>query len=160
MGEKSLDRQVVELTKLLTLWPQLPTKTAIRYIQDTLGVTMTRVCLQEAKSALDLTINPEYVALTRKKRAFVEGLVMVGVQNSGFFNKEVKSIVREVAIELRKQFDQQTHHRLVTRWVSDTLDRLTPVAGQKDELGRLVTKATRELQELGLIADTRQTSLL
>lgn len=151
-----LDRQVKEICKLLTLWPSCPSESITGFVRDTLGVTPTRVCIQEAKKLLGLH-EPEHVETTIQKRHYAR-FIFCNLKLTQGESLSEQQLVGMVEHHIYMKFSQRTNHRLVVGWVKEF---------QQEHAESKVTKTIRdealeELKRMGIWGEekSRQVDLI
>lgn len=156
---KSLEVQTKAVIKLLTLWPTAKYSVIEDYIQDTLGCTTTRVCIQQAREALGLG-EPEYEEKTLKKKKYAEHTVLVLVHTHGVGGLKETQFCTKVAEQLERAFGEKTNHLLLKTWVKDTLNEMKDVHISK--YAEILKESQEELVRLGITSeeDSRQIQLL
>ena len=155
----SLKTQTKALMKLLTLWPTCPTRVLEEYIQDTLKVTPTRVCIQEAKEELGLS-TPQHEEKTLHKMMLTRYYLfeLVGTQGGGFPTNQLRRMVTKY---LKERFNEATNSRLIARWVDEFLTEARGGFGDTT-MRELAMQMRDELTELGILSkeESRQGHIL
>ena len=152
----ALDRQTKEVMKLLVLWPSAPSKAIEQYIQDTLGVKVTRVCIQEAKKEMGLH-EPKHERKTLEKRAFTK-LCIVGIVSSHGIGVKETLAVKRTEHALEEHFGEKTNHRLVQSWTREFLGDMKGV--EISQYRELHQEAEGELRKMRIHQAKRQGDLL
>lgn len=153
------DRQVQEVIKLLIIWPMANYSTIQKYIEDTLEVTPTRVCIQEAKKELGLA-EPNYEEKTREKRLVARYIMHSLVASYGLGGRTEAQFVSQTHKSIKAKFNEDTNHRLLQGWVKEVLTELN--GKPLSDYPSLVEQAKAELSELKILkeGDSRQMELL
>lgn len=145
----NLAKQVSEIQRLLLVWPTAPAKAVEQFVEDTLGVTLTRVCLQEAKETLGLH-KPEYTENTVKKKALAEYAVCNLARFYGVAGLSEDQYCSRVTKTLKACFGETTHGRLIKQWVTEQLVILKPSIQNPSLLHESLAVAKDKIESLGI----------
>lgn len=154
-----LEKQVKEICKLLTIWPEAPGKAVEQFVRDKFGVEMTRACLQDAKALLKIH-EPEYTEAVLTKLWFIRHTVHNLVALHGIGGLSDSEMLAEVRKLLREKFDEHTQERLVKKEIEQCVSDIVNLFGNEDKIKALRQEAKDELIKAGLVDQERGYDLI
>lgn len=112
----SLETQTAKIIELLGVWPTASNTTIERYVLETLGVVVTRVCVQNAKQEVGLH-EPEYTQQTLRKRAFAQAYAANLLQNFGPGGLTEQKLIGQVGAAVKQHFGETANSQLLQNWI-------------------------------------------